>query len=160
MGRVISPESEEGKELAKWEQFPANWNGNVVQAGNPYVYRPFPKMLYKATKREDGRIVCLESEPAMSAFLTMDSYQREVARVHAHNASACLTVGSADEMERAVRQGWVEGSPLDAIARLKAFEDEIANAAAEANAKAVGMTDKARRERNKRESATDEHVPE
>lgn len=160
MGVVINPNSEIGKELAKWEQFPANWNGERVDAGNPYVYRPFPQMVYKATKREDGKIVCIETAPPVSLFTTMDSYQRECLRVDAHNQQACLTVHSPDELERAERNGWVAGGPLEAIAKLKAFEDEIANAAAEANAKAQGMTDKAQRERKRREAATDEHVPE
>jgi hypothetical protein len=161
MGVIINPGSELGKELTKWEQFPRHTvDGEIIPPGNPYTYRPFPKMLYKAVKGDDGRIRCLDTLAPISLFPTMDAYQRESLRVDAFNASCMMQVGSTDEMERAKRQGWVEGGPDKAIAALKALEDDISTAAAEANAKALGMTAKAKRERAAREAATDEHIPE
>jgi hypothetical protein len=161
VGVVINPESELGKEMLKWEQFPRHgMDGSLIQPGNPYTYRPFPKMLYKAVKGDDGRIRCLDTLAPIHLFPTMDAYQRESNRVEAFNTSCMLQVGSVEEMERAKRQGWVEGGPDKAIAALKALEDDISTAAAEANAKAVGMTAKAKRERAARDASTDEHLPE
>lgn len=48
-----APDSPMGRELLKWEQFPGPY-GQVP--GNPYVYREFPKMVYKAERGSDGRV--------------------------------------------------------------------------------------------------------
>lgn len=49
MGMVITPESEYGKELAKWNK--------------PYVYERYPAMLYKAIRMDDdGQIVVRGTE--------------------------------------------------------------------------------------------------
>jgi len=43
---IITPESELGKEMAKWNK--------------PYRFEPFPQMLYRAQRRTDGVVLVLD----------------------------------------------------------------------------------------------------
>jgi hypothetical protein len=123
----ISPESELGIELAKWNK--------------PYVYKEFPRMVYKAYARDNGKVLC--GDPADEGF-----------------TRACQrTVQSEDELRQARTQGWAV-SPEDALEQYEAGQRTIAEAAAEANHAAQRMTPKAQDERKKRDAATDKHVPE
>lgn len=154
-----------GRELAKWEQHDTKYTDrdNGIPPGNDARARghqSYPKMLYKAEKREDGRIICVESEPVSYLFTNADEWNRACARVTAGNAARTRIVSSEGEQIQAEKQGWVAGGPDAAIAALKKFDDDIAEAAAIANKQAARMTEKAQRERAKREAATDEHIPE
>lgn len=125
MGVVINPESELGKELAKWEK--------------PYVYVPFPRMVYKAFKRDNGRIEC--GNPTDEAF----------------SRQCQLTVGSELELQRAYEQGW-HPSPDAAVKHVEALERDISDAAAHRHFEDQRLSDRARAEARVADDATAEHV--
>lgn len=157
---LVNPESELGKELAKWDT-PRN---QIVPHTNPPVYgmKPvgyerYPAMLYKAFKRENGKHMCLEPVPAEYLFQKADEYARAVNAAEAFNRSCMRTVHSEGEERQAANEGWRK-SPKDAIDHLEACEKAIADAAAEAAAAATRMTPKAQAERKAREAATADHV--
>lgn len=157
MGVIISPVSDHGKELQKWEQFPSHWNGEVIPAGNPYVKRDFPKMLYKAFKKGNGKVVCMEPPPNPHEFLTAPEFDRAAALSEAFNKSCQKIVASESEMRVAMGQGWAE-SPNAALERFEAQESDIARAAAEANFTVQRMTEQAKAEHKAADLATHEHV--
>jgi|TARA_R100001086_G_scaffold37023_1_gene16576 hypothetical protein len=90
----------------------------------PYVYTPFPSMVYRGTLLPDGKI--------------------EVKQ---------LIVGTEAERLIAVGQGWCEG-PDVAEQRVRSDEDTVSEAAAESAAAATKMSKKAQRERATRDKAT------
>lgn len=56
---ISLPQSTEyAKEMAKWEAYPSQWG----PAGRPYVYREFPKMLFKASQGGDMTHVTVNDE--------------------------------------------------------------------------------------------------
>lgn len=157
MSILISHESELGRELAKWEQHRTKYVGDEQSPGNPYVYRPYPRMLYRAEKRSDGRHVCIEQAPHPYSFERMDQYAQAQLAMEAWNRSHTRTVQSEDEERRAKNEGW-RNSPDEALSTLEAREQAIGLAAAEAAAKAQRMSELARREFAEAEQATHEHV--
>ena len=134
MGVLLNPDSELAKELTKWDK--------------PYVYEPFPQMVYKAWPRENGRVECGDPLVAVGDAAAMTFAQRCQRVVH-----------SADERRRAHAEGWRD-TPAEA---LDAYEDQqqaIATAAAEVHAAVTKMSPKAQAEHKKRDQATDTHLPE
>ncbi|HYX82165.1 MAG TPA: hypothetical protein VE714_07220 [Gemmatimonadales bacterium] len=151
MSVVILPESDLGKELAKWDT-PRSQGGM-----RPDGYEPYPKMLYKAHTRDNGKVQCMEPVPVPSQFLTMEAYQHALAVHETFTRSCQLIVRSEAEHARATREGWRD-SPTEAVAHVEALAREIADAAAEANFHAARMSDKAQREFKEANEATHEHV--
>lgn len=49
-GVLIVPGSNFVKEVSKFEQFHTRYTAGTNGPGNPYVYRPFPKMVYRAQR--------------------------------------------------------------------------------------------------------------
>jgi hypothetical protein len=142
MPMIIQPESELGKELAKWDK--------------PYTYQPFPKMLYRAQKI-NGKAVCLMGEPSQWGYRDVAEHQNAVLQAEAITKSNQLIVRSEDEMKKARESGWRE-SPQEALDHLEALEQEIGRAAAEANFGARRMSDLAQREHRVATDSTHEHV--
>ena len=62
-GFRINPDGQEAAELRKHEQFPTYYTG-AEGPGNPYRYRPFPKMLYRAELTESGKVACGAEQPS------------------------------------------------------------------------------------------------
>ena len=121
MSVLISPDSAEAKELAKWEMRPTPAVPNPLQwgfggkAGMPF--QEFPKMVSKAERNEKGKIVIVAER----------------------------TVGDEAEEALARGQGYFEGHDR-AIAACKAGEFEVAELAAERGAVERTMSDAAQRE--------------
>lgn len=155
---VHSPDSELGKELAKWEQHPTKFTSDENRPGNPYQYRPYPKAIYRAVKDAGGKIVCMPGEPNPALFLDTNAYNFAVRQQQALEQQCFRTVGNDEEWERAKRDGWRE-SPTDAIAYFEALERDIANAAAERHFTDQRLSEKARAEAKAADDATAEHVP-
>ncbi len=124
---VISAESEYGKELAKWNK--------------PYRFEPFPQMLYKAKKRDDGVVVVGDGE---NEILARECY---------------LIVQSEGERQRAFEAGWRE-KPDEALALFEAKERHIADTAAHRAYEDRNMSEPAQAEAVAADAATIEHVPE
>lgn len=160
MPMVISPAGELGKELRKWEQHHSKYSitedGNS-QPGNPYVFRAYPAMLYRAQKRENGKVECLTAIPHPYASTTMEQHTRAVESAEAFNKSNQLIVQNEQERDRAFAQGW-RVSPVEALRAFEALEQDIAQAAAEAAFTAKRMTPKAQDELAAADDTTHEHV--
>ena len=159
MGVIISPESEMAKELQKWEMFPRyNANGEVMAPGNPYrADRMYPKMLYKAQERPNGKIECMTNEPNPRFYKDPTDYDFAVREAQAFNRECYRIVPDESEHTRARANGWRETVP-EAIAFLNGLKDDIAREAAEAAFRAKGMSSKARAELEAVGESTHEHV--
>lgn len=129
MAVVLNPESELAKEMAKWEQTPAQ--------RDPIKNR-YPWMLYKAQEKQGRAVV---SDPDDSAF-----------------SQGCQTVvQNEQEHQRAKEQGWFD-RPQDALdawqTQQTAWADEAANVAYHVNR----MGAQAQREYQEAGEATAQHV--
>lgn len=160
---VINPASEVGKELRKWEQHHTVYaldENYESKPGNPYQYREYPKMLYKASRRSNGQAACQLAAPPLNQFggpSAVDEWNREVLAVEAFNVANRKTV-SDDQAERiAVGQGW-SLSQQAAIAQYEQNQIDIGNAAAEVAASVAKMSAKAQVEYAAAEEQTIEHV--
>lgn len=159
MGVVISPESELGKELWKWDHAvnESHPSDPTIRGLRPTTFQAFPKMVYKATKREDGRIECCPPEPQINEFLSLNEYHRAFAKWEAVIRGSQRLVHSEDEHRRAKNDGWC-GSPREAIDHQKALDEAVSTAAAEAHFAATRMSEKAQREFRAVDQATSEHI--
>lgn len=110
MSVVTTGQTETDKMRLSWEK--------------PYIYEPFPAMLYRGQMLADGKV--------------------EVAQMIVQTESDKLV---------AVGQGWCEG-PDVAEQRVRSHEDTISEASAESAAAATKMSKKAQRERATRDKAT------
>lgn len=134
MGIVRTGESTYDKELAKWNT-PKRAGG--YQPDTPQL---FPRMIYRAMKLESGKVVCMDLDPITN-----------------EPRSACYRiVKSNDELQRAQGEGWVSGSPKEALDAFERQEQALGQAAAEAIAAA--KSEKAKRELDEVSNLTMEHV--
>ncbi len=117
------------------------WDTPKSQGGmKPDGYEPWPVMLYRCRRLSNGNVVCLEEDP-----VSLQPY-----------TGTTLIVGDERERDRALAQGWRQ-TPPEAYAYLDRWEQEVATAAAEANAAALRMSEKAQTERKAREKAAAPH---
>jgi hypothetical protein len=138
MGLVITPESELGKEIAKWNA-PKRLGGM-----NCNGFEPFPQMVYRAVKLESGKVVCMDADPRTGEYFPGQQFR---------------IVESAEQLGVAKGQGWCD-TPAAAKVAFEREEQAAAQAAAEANHAALRMTPKAQAERTRRDASTDKHVTE
>lgn len=137
MGVIITPESEYGKELVRWNK--------------PYVFQPFPQMLYLARRRPDG---------VMSVGETEDSvFGGRPGAAEAFTGTCQMTVKNESELNRYLELGW-RPSPQEAMDRLKSKERLISDAAAHRAYEDRNMSDAAKAEAAAADAATPEHVAE
>ena len=156
-GLVINPHSALGKELRKWEQHRTELVPRGTNPGNPYVYREYPKMLYRAQRLPNGQSGCLAQHPDPYQFERADQFERAVLMVESFNRSCTRVVADESQERIAIGQGWA----LDPKAAMAVYEQEqqaIGNAAAEAAYAAQGMTSKARAELTAADASTHQHV--
>lgn len=156
-GIAIVPGSNLQKEYAKFEQFPYDqWA--FGRPGNPYTYRPFPKMLFRA-ELVNGKALCMM--PAADPYGTADPRAYERAEEHARRfTERCQRiVKDEQEMSRAAEDGWRE-SPQEAVEYLERRETARADAAAERAYADRNMSEPAKREILAEQNATGgEHIP-
>jgi hypothetical protein len=137
-GVNISPQSELGKELAKWNK--------------PYKYEEFPRMLYRARRRPDGVV---RSDEVDDKF-----FGDKLGAAELWSKGNQVIVKNEDEYLKAKGQGWSD-SPADAIELFKHEQDEVATQAAHRAHDDRNMGEQAKAEANAAESAESfEHVPE
>lgn len=154
---IINPHSALGKELRKWEQHKTDLVPTGTKPGNPYVYRPYPKMLYKAQKTRGGQWRCMEAQPHPYDYERQEVFERAMFTYEAFNQSCQKTVGDESEHQIAKGQGWAE-SPQAALELCEKQQMEIGNASAEVLAAARGMSEQARAELKAGENTTAQHV--
>lgn len=151
-GIVISPGSNAAKEYSKFEQFPSKWTAGYPP-GNPYVYRPYPKMLYKAQDYH-GKVCCMAARPDEGEFRDPREYERAVDAAERFTQRCQKIVNDERERSIAMEQGWRE-SPDEAVAFVNRRNDEIGRAAAERNYEVERMSEGAQREVRAAEVAND-----
>jgi hypothetical protein len=139
-GIVIIPGSNYAKEMAKFEQFPSKYGENP---GNPYTYRPFPKMVYKAELYQ-GMIRCM-AQVAPNEFVNVNEQMRAEEAARQFSEKCQRVVKNDQEYQRALEMGYRE-SPTEAVEYLEARQRSIAEAAAERNYADRNMSDKAKDE--------------
>ena len=155
---VRTGSTEFDKEEARWNR-PRNVKDEDGKAGfGPIGYEEYPRMLYKAQKKENGQISVSEPPPPFHAFVDERQWDRALQHAEQFTKSCQLIVHDALQHDRAVKDGWRETQPA-ALEHLHGLEKDIANAAAEANFAAAKMSGKAQAERKGREEKTHEHVP-
>lgn len=142
-GRLISTDSEEGKEYLKWERRP-DYNPNAPE-------NQFPKMLYRASKRPDGVVSVNEVSdgPFGGAAGAADSFNRGCQRI----------VKGPQEMQSALEGGWHQ-TQQDALESYERKERLRSDAAAHRAYEDRNLSEKARAEMGTAEAATPEHVAE
>jgi hypothetical protein len=150
-GVVILPGSDTAKELAKFEQFPTNYTtgqDGEAPVGNPYQFRAYPKMLYRAVTRPDGREICMEPQPVPHAggAQAEAQYNFELMQWERHTAACSKVVRSESEEAAARSEGWRE-TPKAALSRQEELRQDIARAAAESAFADERMGELAKRER-------------
>lgn len=151
MGVIRTGQSAHDKELATWDR-PRNQVDEDGRAGmNAAGYEPFPKMLYKAHRRENGKVSCMD----MDAIYAVDPVKQ--AQAEAFNRTCQLTVKDESEWRRAKDSGWCD-SPADALEYHERLAQDVAKAAAEAAHSLRTMSHQAKREHAFLDANTDAPV--
>lgn len=154
-GIVKVPGSNLAKEMSKFEQFPSEWGS----PGNPYMFRPFPKMLYRA-QLWNGKAFCMAPDPRRAEFNDINEYKNKVELARQFNQECQRIVKDDAEMSRAMEDGWRE-SPDEAVAYLKGREQERADVTAMRQHEDRNMSEMAQREAARAVAdAGGEHMPE
>jgi hypothetical protein len=125
-GILIVQGSNYAKEMAKFEQFPSKYGETP---GNPYQYRPFPKMVYKADLWQ-GKALCLAAAPDPSSFPNPNDFHRVEEQARRFNEKCQRTVMDESELQKALEMGYRE-SPADAVSWLEAKREGESRGAAE-----------------------------
>jgi len=155
-GIVVVPGSNYANEMQKFEQFPSKY-GN--EPGNPYVYRPFPKMVYKAEEWK-GKVACLAAPPDPAEFANPAEFQRTEEQARKFTDRCCRIVQDETDYLTARADGWRD-SPSDAVVAGLERQRSIGTAAAERNYSDRSMGELAKREIAQRVAdAGGEHQPE
>ena len=134
---VVSPDSELGKELAKWN-----------------VKRPFsqyPRMLYMAKKRPDGIVSVQETDDRI--------FGNNPGAADAWTATCQKVVKDEYEEQRALEAGWRK-SQAEALEHHERREQYKGNVAAHRLHEDRNMSEAAKAEAAAVEASTEEHVPE
>ncbi len=140
-GIVVIPGSNYANEMQKFEQFPSKYGNNP---GNPYVYRPFPKMVYKAEEWK-GKICCLAAPPDSAEFANPGEYARMDELARKFTERCCRIVQDETEYIRARTDGWRD-DPQAAVEAGLERQRSLATAAAERNHDDRNMGELAKRE--------------
>jgi len=142
-GRLISTDSEEGKEYLKWERKP-NYNPNAPE-------NQFPRMLYQAHKRPDGVVSVNEVSDSIfgGTMGSADAFNRTCQRI----------VKSPQEQQSALERGW-HRTQQDALESFERGEVLKGDAAAHRAYEDRNLSEPAKAEVKAAEDATPEHVAE
>ncbi len=95
--------------------------------------------LFRGLKKQNAKVVVVEPE-----FLTQTT----------------KVVRSGEEYEKALRQGWIDGTPQDALDAFELEEQKVSTAAAEHAYTVLSMSHAAQQEVADYEKTTSQHVPE
>lgn len=149
-GIAISTATPMGKELESWE------TKNRIPGWRPENYQ-YPKMLYRARKREDGKVVCIEPNHVDSPLLTPDQNARMAAHVESANRAAMTEARNEQHEKELEAQGWC-GSPKAALEAIEKYERMIGDEAARLAHQDRNLSERAKAEREAFEASTPEHV--
>ena len=156
-GIILVPGSNFVREVSKFEQFPTQFTVGT-QPGNPYTYRPYPKMLYRAESYR-GKVCCMATVPDAYEFKDEREYEHAKQAAERFTQKCQLTVGNEEERSRAFEGGWRE-SPADAVEFALKRDRDVGVAAAHRNYEDRNMGEIAKREIADAVSEADGHVAE
>jgi hypothetical protein len=141
MAIIHNPDSEYSRELAKW-------NTQKRHGGfGPNGHEEFPKMMYRAMERDNGKVMC--GDPAAA---TGDAVGEAFSR-------SCQTVvNDQDEMDKSLKQGWHDTPDL-ALAGYEDNQESIADIAAMRHFSDQRMSETAQAEAKAADDATHRHMP-
>lgn len=151
-GIAISTATPMGKELESWE------TKNRIPGWRPENYQ-YPKMLYKARKRDDGKVVCLEPNHVDSPLLSAEQNQRMAAFVEQSNRSAMIEARDENHERQLAELGWC-GSVKLALEAFEKWERMIGDEAARLAHADRNLSERAQAEREAFEASTPDHVAE
>lgn len=140
-GITIVPGSNYAREMEKFEQFASKYGQSP---GNPYKYRPYPKMLYRAQVWQ-GRIACMASASDPLAFPNPADYQRADEQARRFTEECQRVVKDEREYQAALENGYRE-TPAEAVEYLEARQRAQGQAAAERNYADRNMSEAAKAE--------------
>lgn len=150
-------------EEAKHEQFERDVPRGL-QPGNPYTFRPYPAMVYKAQQIPPGfpgagkHVVALQ-KPNSFSFHNPQEWQQACEMAETFTASCQLVVGDKDEHKRARDQGWRD-SQQEALEFQASLDKLVSDAAGVRNWEDRNMGAKAQAERDKAEAENFGHLGE
>jgi hypothetical protein len=113
--------------------------------GNPYVYRPFPKMLYRAELFQ-GKVACRGIVPSPWEFRDPAHLRSAQEQADEFTKRCQRIVGNETEMQAAMESGWRE-SEAEAVEYLEARQRSRGDAAARLNYEDRNLPEPAQRER-------------
>ena len=142
MAIIYNPDSEISRELTKWDT--QKRHGGFNANG----YEEFPKMVYQAKARENGKVMC--GDPLAA---TGDAIGEAFSR------SCQMIVSDQDEMDRASKEGWYDTPDL-ALVGYEDTQKSMADVAAMRHFADQGMRPAAQSEAKLADDATHEHLPE
>src|SRR5215831_7436414 len=105
-GVVVNPHTAYGKEMRRWEQHRTEWVRRGTNPGNPYEFRPYPRMLYKAQQNPNWQRGWMMETPHPYAYARPEEYERAIRAKETFDRSCQCVV--PDESAERVRcgQGW------------------------------------------------------
>lgn len=129
-GIAIVPGSPMQREMQKFEQLPhSKWA--LGNPGNPYVFRQFPMMVYKAKKGPNGAIACRAGRPdPYHAWRDHTELLRAEEAAERFNKECEKTVHNEEELQKALEMGYrsdLQEAVDWAIAKEKAIGTETAH---------------------------------
>ena len=148
MAIVRTGESAYDIEMQKWDT--PKRNGGY----GPDQFEPFPKMLYRAERRENGKVMCMD--PAGEMY-SPDPIEQ--ARARAFTSKCQRTVQSEGEYIRAKNEGWCDTPDL-ALEAIEKHYQAISQAGAEENYRVQRMSEQARGEFAAADAATEDVLTE
>lgn len=160
---IIDPSNKNTIEKAKWEQFPVPEIGGL-KPGNPYVFRPYPKMLVQARQippgaQGAGKWATSMAPPSRFMFQRDDDWARACNAAEEFTRSCQFTVNNEEEHKRAREEGWRDDEK-EAIEFRAALDKAVSDAAAERNYLDRNMSEKALAESAKAEGEHFGHLGE
>ena len=141
MAIIHNPDSEYSREMTKWNT--QKRHGGFGANG----YEPFPKMVYQARARENGKIMCGDPLAAVG-----DAVGEAFAR------SCQQIVQNQEELDKSVKQGWYDTPDL-ALAGYEDTQKSMADVAAMRHFTDQRMSAVAQVEAKMADDATHEHLP-
>jgi hypothetical protein len=138
------------KELAKHEQHDTEFvaRGKGLKPGNPYVFRKFPMMLYRAQRLPgNGKFATAMQHPPAYEFDRDQAWERACAAADHFTKSCQHTVNNEAEYKAAIEsgEGWRD-TQKDAVAHQEALLKAVSTAAAERNHRDRNMSEGAKSE--------------
>lgn len=159
MAVLLNPESPFVKEMAKWEQFPSEYTIGGNRPGNPYTFRPYPRMMFMARQTPSGKWDTALQPPAQFGFRDVNEWDRACMEAQKFTESCQRVVNDETEHKRAKDEGWRD-TPTDALDFRNALEKAVGDAAAERNFRDRNMSEKAKEEVAQVEAETFGHLAE